>query len=427
MPEFRMPSLGADMDFGRVVEWRAAAGDRITRGAILVEVETDKGTFELESPTDGTVAELLVPAGAKVPVGTVLATLTTNGAQAAPPPPAAPAPRPPETVRASPAARRAAAERGIDLATIHGTGPDGAVTIADVERAAAMHVEPAPRVQRVSPLARKMAEDLRVDLDTVPGTGAEGIITKGDVERAAAARERPTTAAETATMAVVPEEAQAGMRRAIAAAVSRSKREIPHYYLSTDIDLARAVKWLDTENLRRPVAERLLPAVLLLKSVAMALRRFPALNGFWVNGAFQPGSGIHVGVAISLRGGGLVAPAIHDADTRSVDELMRAVADLVQRARTGGLRGSEMTDPTITITSLGDQGVSTVFGVIYPPQVAIVGFGRIMERPWAEHGMLAARPVVTSTLAADHRATDGHYGGLFLAEVGHLLQTPEAL
>jgi pyruvate dehydrogenase E2 component (dihydrolipoamide acetyltransferase) len=134
-----------------------------------------------------------------------------------------------------------------------------------------------------------------------------------------------------------------------------------------------------------------------------------------------------VGVAIALRTGGLVAPAIHDTDEKSLTELMRALRDLVRRARSGGLRGSEMTDPTFTITNLGEQGVTTVFGIISPPQVAIAGFGKITERPWAEDGMLAVRPVVTATLAADHRATDGHYGGLFLAEVGRLLETPEAL
>lgn len=217
------------------------------------------------------------------------------------------------------------------------------------------------------------------------------------------------------------------MRQAIAAAVARSNREIPHYYLSTDIDTSRAIAWLQRENLTRPVPDRMLPAVLLLKSVATALRQSPELNGFWVDGAFRPSASIHLGVAISLRGGGLVAPAIHDADRRSIDELMRALRDLVQRARSGALRSSEVMDPTITVTNLGDQGVRTVFGVIYPPQVALVGFGRITERPWAEGGMVGVRPVVTATLAADHRASDGHRGALFLAAVDHLLQRPEEL
>jgi pyruvate dehydrogenase E2 component (dihydrolipoamide acetyltransferase) len=184
---------------------------------------------------------------------------------------------------------------------------------------------------------------------------------------------------------------------------------------------------MEAENARRPVTERLLPSALTVKATASALARYRELNGFWIDGVFRPGEGIHIGVAVSLRGGGLIAPAIRDADKKGLDEVMAALRDLVARARGGGLRASEMTDATITITSLGDQGVTTVIGVIYPPQVAIVGFGKITERAWATGGTVSARRAVTVTLAADHRATDGHYGGLFLAEVERLLQAPETL
>ncbi len=368
MADFRMPSLGADMDFGRVVSWQVKPGDVVRRGEIIVVVETDKGTFDVESPLDATVTTITVEQGSKVPVGTVLATL---GAAAEP-----------EPRRASPAARRRATELHVDLAMVKGTGPESAITLADVERAATTAPEP-----------------------------------------------KPPAAVEAAPSAPVPApaEAVAPMRRAIAAAVTRSKREIPHYYLSTDIDLSCAMEWVARENLRRTVSERLLPSALLIKSVALALRRSPALNGFWIEGALHQSEHIHVGIAVSLRGGGLIAPAIHDTDKKLIGELMSALSDLVRRARAGGLRGSEMTDATITVTSLGDQGVTTVIGVIYPPQVAIVGFGRITERPWAAEHKVTARPVVTVSLAADHRATDGHYGGLFLAEIDRLLQSPETL
>jgi pyruvate dehydrogenase E2 component (dihydrolipoamide acetyltransferase) len=206
-----------------------------------------------------------------------------------------------------------------------------------------------------------------------------------------------------------------------------SKREIPHYYLTQTVDLRRALAWLEEANHARPPTERLLPAALFLKATALALRKSPELNGIWQQDAFLPGVGIHVGWAIALRGGGLIAPAIHDTDQRSLPELMAALRDLVQRARTGGLRSSELTDPTITVTSLGERGAETVIGVIYPPQVAIVGFGRIIERPWAVDGALAVRPVVSLSLAADHRASDGHRGGLLLAEIERLLQEPQAL
>lgn len=217
------------------------------------------------------------------------------------------------------------------------------------------------------------------------------------------------------------------MRETIGRLMARSKREVPHYYLSTTVDLARATSWMQERNRDLPVSERLVSAALLLKATALAARAHPELNGFWVDDAFVPGPGVHLGVAISLRGGGLVAPAVHDADTLTVDQLMAAVRDLVARARAGRLRGSEMSDPTLTVTNLGDRGVESVYGVIYPPQVALVGFGRVVDRPWAVDGMLAVRPVVSLTLAADHRATDGFSGARMLATVDELLQRPEDL
>jgi pyruvate dehydrogenase E2 component (dihydrolipoamide acetyltransferase) len=337
---------------------------------------------------------------------------------AAPPPPAPPPPIP-AGLRASPAARQRAKELGIDLAALKGTGPGGAITLNDVEK-----MVPIAHAPRVHPVARKMAEALGVDLSKVTGTGASGAITKADVE--AAAQPAPVVEAP-APAAPEARDRAASMRRAIGAAMARSKREIPHYYLATEIDMRRALAWLEGENRNRPVEERLLPAAVLLKAVALALRKVPELNGFWVDGAFQPSAAIHLGVAVAIRGGGLIAPAIHDTDQKSLGELMGALRDLVQRARAGTLRSSEMSDPTITVTNLGDQGVGTVFGVIYPPQVALVGLGRIAERPWAENGLLGVRPVLTATLSADHRATDGHRGGLFLAALDHLLQEPEKL
>jgi pyruvate dehydrogenase E2 component (dihydrolipoamide acetyltransferase) len=217
------------------------------------------------------------------------------------------------------------------------------------------------------------------------------------------------------------------MRAAIAAAMSRAKREIPHYYLSTSIDMSAAERWLRAENERRTVADRLLMIAPLLKAVASALREVPELNGHWIDGAFRPAPGIHIGCAIALRGGGLVAPALHDADRKDIPALMREVRDLVARARAGSLKSSEVSDGTITVTNLGDQGVDAGFGIIYPPQVALIGFGRIQTRPAVVAGAIEARPLLTATLSADHRASDGHRGGLFLSAIDRLLQTPEQL
>ena len=217
------------------------------------------------------------------------------------------------------------------------------------------------------------------------------------------------------------------MRKAIAAAMARSKHEIPHYYLGNRINVARAMAWLQTQNLKRPVTERLLYSVLLLKATALATHEIPEMNGFWVDDAFKPADAVHVGVAISLRAGGLIAPAIHDIDKKPLDEIMVNLRDLAKRVRAGVLRSSEIADATITVTSMGEEGVETVFGIIYPPQVALVGFGKITEQVWAVDGMIGAKPTVTATLAADHRASDGHRGGLFLTAIDRILQEPEKL
>ena len=273
----------------------------------------------------------------------------------------------------------------------------------------------APELGRpaISPAARTRAVELGVEAALAQGTGPGGRITLEDVE-ALAAR--------------APEaDAQARMRQAIAASMSRSKRDIPHYYLATGIDLQRARAWLADANAQRPVTDRLLMGALFAKAVALALRRYPEFNGFFVDGRAVPGAGIHLGLAISLRTGGLVAPAIRDADALPLGELGRRMQDLVQRAREGGLRASEMADPTITVTSLGDQGVDLVQGVIIPPQVAMVGFGKVGARPWAVADRVEVHAGVTASLSADHRVTDGHRGGRFLAEIDRRIRAPEDL
>ena len=217
------------------------------------------------------------------------------------------------------------------------------------------------------------------------------------------------------------------MRQAIAAAMAHSKREIPHYYLSQDIDLTPASDWLARRNAELPPERRLLMGVLFIKAVALTLKGFPELNGFDREGRFAPSAAIHVGCATAIRGGGLVAPAIHDTDQLDLDSLMARLRDLVARVRGGGLRASELADPTITVSSLGERGVDRLYGIIYPPQVAIVGFGTPRLVPWVLAGRVVPRQVVTATLAADHRHSDGHRGALFLAQVGQRLQGPENL
>jgi len=381
MIDFKLPSLGSDMDKGKLLEWKVKPGDHVKRGDVVAVVDTSKAAVDVEIWNEGTVHELIVQPGETIPVGTVLATLRAPGETpeaAGQAKPAVPAAAPQDFAlagarrRVSPAARKHAAELGIEAESLIGTGPDGAVTLDDVERAAA--------AAKVAPAA----------------SGAQA-------------------------------ERQAEMRRAIAAAMSRSKREIPHYYLSEIVPLHNATFWLQKENEQLPLTARLLMAVLFLKSVALACAAFPEMNGFYRNDRFEPAEKVHLGIAISLRRGGLIAPAIHDAQRKTLNQLMQELADLVKRARAGSLRSSEMSDPTITVTNLGDQGVESVFGVIYPPQVALVGFGRIAEKPCVIQQKLQIIPAVTACLSADHRVSDGHRGALFLAEIRRLLQEPENL
>jgi len=289
--------------------------------------------------------------------------------------------------------------------------------------------KPGPQAgrRRVTPLARRLAVELGVDLAAVTGTGSAGAIREADVRLAGAAGQPAPPTAVTAPAARTAEDRAQSMRQAIARLMARSKREIPHYYVSNKADMARALSWLHDRNRELDVSQRLVPAALLLKAAALAARQVPQLNGYWVDEAFRPADAVHLGVAISIRGGGLLTPAIHDAADLQVGELMARMRDLVTRARSGRLRGSELTDATITVTNLGDQGAESVYGVIYPPQVALVGFGRITERPVAVGGLVGARPVVITTLAADHRATDGYTGARYLTAISGLLQQPEEL
>ncbi len=539
MGEFRMPSLGADMDVGTIIEWLVKPGDVVKRGQIVAVVDTAKAAIEIEAFEEGVVAEILVGTGVQVAVGTPLAMIGPHAAavssipstertesmtQAAGGPPTrhprrrtAPShPRatppehlraaPPEHPRATPPVRHLAHQLGVELDSIAGSGPDGHITHDDVLRAAPQTAVPrpsrapqsrpplpdrsgfptvqAPRSRmdpgsaarkrtdrwgsggggerlRVTPRARRIAAERGIDLAHAIGTGGAGVVLGADVERAAEALAAepttgppepesgpaattqttvPTTLASSASRHPAgPAEARtpagtaaqadkkAAMRTAIANLMSRSNAEIPHYYVSQTIDLGTAMPWLRTHNATLPVAKRVLPAALFLRATVLAAAAVPDLNGHWVDGALRPAERIDLGVAVATRGGGLVTPAIPDAGPLRIDDLMAALSDLVVRARRGALRQAEMAGASITVSSLGETGPDALYGVIFPPQVALVGIGGIVERPWAVNGMLTVRPTVTVVLAADHRASDGRTASAFLATFAHALQNPEEL
>jgi pyruvate dehydrogenase E2 component (dihydrolipoamide acetyltransferase) len=396
MSDFLMPALGADMETGKVVQWLVTEGGRVKPGDVVAVVETHKGAIDVEIFLDG-IIEDLAPLGTELRIGEVLAHVRGESAAAPVQPPLVAVPPPVKVVEVpqpmpSPAVMATAAPSGRELA---------------------------------SPAARRRASELGVALHALTGTGVGGAITLADVEASSHGSHPLPAAGQEAPRRGGFDAAQ--MRQVIAAAMSRSKREIPHYYLATTIDFAAATAWLDTHNRDLAAEDRVLPAALLLGACARALAEVPALNGFYTDGAFRPGPAVHLGWAIALRGGGLVAPAVHHADRKTPAQLMAMLRDLVNRARSGGLRSSELSAPTATVTSLGDRGAESVLGVIHPPQVAMLGFGRVVERPWVVDGQVVARPVVQASLAADHRASDGHLGGLLLMAIDRILQSPGQL
>lgn len=383
MIEFKMPSLGADMEAGTLVEWLVKPGNPVKRGDIIAVVDTQKGLIDIEVFDEGTISELVIKENEKVPVGTVMALIASGKEEA-----------------------------------IQKEAIEPAKKVKEKIETEKIAVAQAPHFIKASPLAKRIAAEKGIELNTIHGTGEDGAITKDDVEKAIVEKMTPKEEKKIATAE--------NIRMAVAAAMSKSNREIPHYYLETKVDMGKAFSWLAEANKQRSVKQRLLPVVLLIKAVAKALTEVPNLNGYWENSLHQK-QDINIGFVVSLRTGGVMIPAIHNADKKTVDELMTSLNDIIPRARAMKLRSSELSESTFTVTSLGEGNVETVYGVIYPPQVALVGFGSIIEQPWAESGMLDVRPVLTITLSADHRASDGATGSRFLMAVKSHLQKPEAL
>lgn len=402
-----------------MVEHLVDPGSPIKRGDVIAAVETQKGTIEIEVFEDGFLDSWTVPLGSKVPVGSPIAMIRTSTASdtlADPeiPQPEDPAPQPesptpqPADPAPSPPPPEAPPQPQPEIPPpapeASGPAPVLAITSSEAGR------------QRVTPAARRRAAQMGIDLTSL-GTGK--IITLDDL-----APDRH--ALDTPAPPLTPP-ALSAMRQAISDAMSRSKREIPHYYLSDTIDLTAAEAFVSRRNAHLPPDQRLLIGVLFLRAISRAVVRFPEFNGFFTDNQFVPAPKPHVGMAINLRGGGLVAPALHDTDKGDLDDLMARLRDLVERVRLGRFRARELSDPTLTLTSLGDRGVAGITGVIFPPQVAIIGIGTPSLRPVVDGGQVVARRTATITLAADHRVSDGHRGAGFLRAIITQLQKPEAL
>ena len=379
MIEFKMPSLGADMEQGTLVEWLKQPGDIIHKGDILAVVETQKGAIEIEVFSDGVLSDCRASPGDRVPVGEVIAILDGGDASVTP-----------------------TGESSVPVAPSY-TPVSG---------------EALPSKLKITPAARRLAQQLGVDVrNIVPDSS--GVVGLKQVQ----ASSTGTGPAEVAAAGIDFE----AMRAAIAAAMARSNREIPHYYVSSDIDVTALMDWLAQENARRSVADRLLYAVPLFRILACTLMDTPELNGHYERNTFSPAKTVNAGIAIAMRGGGLVAPSIQDVAGQSIDELRKSLTDLVGRVRNGRLRSSELSDATVTFSNLGEHTADTLMPIIYPPQVAIIGCGQIVSRPWVKNEEVQVRQIMSVTVAGDHRVSDGRSAARFLSRLEKRLTKPEDL
>lgn len=406
-----MPSLGADMTEGTLVEWQASPGDTLDKGDIIALLETQKGLIEMEVYQPGVITELLLEPVVTVPVGSVMARMSVEGEAAQP---AVPEPSHP--------AEQAAAIKApvIKVPAVSQGQPH--------EEGVSQQVRPRQGVL-ASPVVRKLAGEQQLDLSQLSGSGPEGAILLRDLPVSAPEVKTAETRTDikTKTRTTASPDTALAMRSAIAAAMEKSKREIPHYYLSQEVDITQAQRWLADFNADRGPEERILLLALMLKAIAQSLHKYPALNGYYQQQTFTPNSAVHIGNVISLREGGLVVPAIHDVDQLSVEAIMIRLRDLSERSRGGVLRSSELMDASITVSNMGERGSDLLFGVIYPPQVAIIGVGKPRKTMLVKGDQPRVADVVTVSLAADHRVSDGMTGAKFLNALANTLQKPEKL
>lgn len=434
MHEFALPSLGADMDDATLVQWYVTVGQSVKRGDLICLIESEKGAIDVETWVDGKVARLIGAPGQKVNVGETIAAFALPGEDWPSVLAAAAALAAGSTSKHAASTSASTSASSSAAAKVSGPQPAQAVSVSPpVGNASGPSTRP-----KVSPAARRLATELGIDLSQVRSSSADGVISMSDVQaardQAALERAAPDQAATAspadqikAPSSTPKTDRLSGMRAVIAAAMTRSKREIPHYYVGTEINVEQALAWLQVFNASRPVTERILFIALQLKAIALALREVPQLNGSMIDGGFRQADSINIGVVTSLRGGGVLVPALHQVDQMNLIELMAQLRGLLARARSGQLRSSDLADGTISLTNMGELGVDSVFGVVYPPQVAIIGLGRITQKPIVHNAAVVIARTMQATLSADHRVSDGLVGARFLNTVNRLLEQPEQL
>ena len=395
--KFGMPSLGHTMETGRIIEWLKQEGDPLAKGEPLLVVETDKVTTEVEAPVDGVLLRVLAAADEERPIGATLALFSVPG----------------ETLDESEIERLLAAEAEVP-ATVT---PEIAPSSVDRSREARSSGE---RL-KISPVARKMAEELGVDPVTVTGTGPRGRITKEDILGAASAT-GPDTPSTLAASARIP---LTGIRGRVAERMLQSWNTIPRVTLTMQVDMSATVSFRESmlQQWQEQYGQRISLNHLIIRAVAVALTRHPRLNATLVDGIVNLHDKINVGVAVNLDEG-LVVPVIRDAADKDLGQIASESLELAQRARADRLQLDDVADATFTITNLGSTGIDLLTPIINPPQVAILGVGRIQPRPLVVENELAVRSTAHLCLVFDHRALDGVPAGQFLQELQGLFASP---
>ena len=451
-----MPQLGYDMREGTVVRWVKQEGDEVVANEVIAEIETDKAVVEFKPTTGGVLRRIVAGEGEAVPVGQLIAVIgdadealpdDLGGPTAAAPTPtaapettpapapaAAPSAAPAGEVRASPIARRLARERGVDLATITGSGPGGRIVEADV-LAAAHAARTAAEAGRTlaSPLARRLAREQGIDLSTVIGTGPGGRIVEADVNAAAASAAAAPPASESppvAAQATAPEGASrqdlSRMRQAIASVTSGSKRDAPHFYVAADVDMSAAMALRRDINDELPASSRVSVNDLIVKASALAIGKHPKFNSFFRGDHLQMNPSINVGIAIALESG-LIVPGIPECENKTLAQIAAASRDLIDRANNGALQAEEYAGTTYSVSNLGMFDVDSFTAIIFPPHAAILAVGAVKEQPVARDGQLAIAEIMKATLSVDHRVADGAEAAQFLIEIKRLLEKPVSL
>lgn len=429
-----MPKVDMDQEAGTVRAWMKQNGDAVTAGETILEIETDKVAIEVEAPASGVLAGILVEEGETVPIATTIAYILAEGealpasaAVAMRKGPGHEAPPSAEAVppagSSTPVARKMAAEAGIDVTAVPGSGPRGKVTKQDVAQALLRRTaEPRPYA---TPAARRVALEKRIDLGTLNGRGPDGRVQEADVLAAAAAQAQVEAAPIPAGLSYTVEPLQ-GMRRTIATRLSGSAQEIPHVHFTLPLDMTAFEAARTALNQRAAAidAPRVSATALLMKMIAAALARHPRLNSHFVEDEIRLFETINLGMAVALPEG-LIVPVIKGAAQKGVGQLAAEVHDLAERARTGSLTPADVREGTFTISNLGPFGIEQFTAIINPPQTAILAVGATRaEVVPGDGGTAVVRPIMRVTLAVDHRVIDGAAAAQFLDTLKTLVEAP---